>query len=147
MRTGANALFLKANPEYNRIILFVKWQIISMLESIFLRQFASKETMHTIHTTAKENTRLKEKRVSETQREHAECFFNSTYSLWALKRIIATHYAVPWINRLKLSHSLHTIRLNEAYFFLQNHLSSFFCGFSEEGAPCNLLHLKLFPIW
>lgn len=68
MKIGANALFLKSVTEYNRIILFVKWQIISMLESILLRQFASKETTPTIHTIAKEYMRLKEKSFGDSVR-------------------------------------------------------------------------------
>lgn len=50
MRTRAKCPF----AGYNGIILFIKWQIISMLESILL--FPSRETMGTIHANTKENT-------------------------------------------------------------------------------------------
>lgn len=39
---------------YNGIILFIKWQIISMLENTLL--FPSRETMGTIQADTKENT-------------------------------------------------------------------------------------------
>lgn len=64
-----------------------------MSESILLRQFASMGTMHTTHTVAKEN--VIQRRVPEAWHEHVECFFSSTYTLWALKGIIATCCAMP----------------------------------------------------
>lgn len=71
MKTRANAPFLESTAGHNRVILFVKWQTISLLESILLRQFASKETTGTIHPTAKENRGSKEKRVSASL-QHTE---------------------------------------------------------------------------
>lgn len=66
MRIGANALFMKSIPEHSRITLFITRLMISVLESILLRQFVSKETMHTFCIIAKENTHLKEKRFRDS---------------------------------------------------------------------------------
>lgn len=49
-------------------------------------------------------TRLKAERAPEAPCECGKCSFNSTPSPEAPTGIIATHDAVPWINRLKLPH-------------------------------------------
>lgn len=100
-----------------------------MRENILL--FSSRETMGTIHANTKENT--------FEGRESCRGSFNSKCSPGAPRGIIATHDAMPWIDRLKLPQ--HFVPEGQIKLIFSSQ-TTFVLWYPRR----NLLDLKFFPV-